>query len=109
MSPDRSTGPARANADPLLREIVRFNSVMMGIVSGLLVGIVIFVATLWLVIKGGRRVGEHLSLLSHFFPGYSVTLLGSFVGLAYGLVVGFLIGFIIGRLYNYIVRLSERS
>jgi len=109
MSPDRSTDPTRSNPDPLLREIVRLNSVMMGIVAGLLSGMVIFVATMWLVVKGGSHVGEHLSLLSHFFPGYSVTFFGSFVGLAYGLHLGFLIGFIIGRLYNYIVRISERS
>jgi hypothetical protein len=108
MSPDRSTDPARPNADPLLREIVRLNSVMMGIVSGLLAGLVIFIATLLLVMKGGPNVGQHLSLLAQFFPGYRVTFLGSFVGLGYGFVSGFLIGCIIGRLYNYIVRLSER-
>jgi hypothetical protein len=108
MSPDRSIGPTNPNADPLLREVVRLNSIMTGIVSGLLGGLLIFVATMWLVIKGGRNVGEHLSLLSQFFPGYRVTFFGSFIGLAYGFVFGFLIGFIVGRLYNYIVRLSER-
>ena len=81
---------------------------MTGIVSGLLGGLLIFVATIWLVIKGGHRVGEHLSLLSQFFPGYRVTFLGSLIGLAYGFVSGFLIGFIVSRFYNYIVRLSER-
>jgi len=81
---------------------------MMGIVLGILTGLVLFVATLWLVVKGGRNVGEHLSLLSQFFPGYRVTLFGSFIGLGYGFVSGFLIGFIVGRLYNYVVRLSER-
>jgi hypothetical protein len=81
---------------------------MTGIVAGMLAGMVIFLATLWLVIKGGPNVGQHLSLLSQFFPGYRVTFLGSFIGLAYGFVSGFLIGFIVGRLYNSIVRLSER-
>ena len=108
MSPDRPIGPASPNTDPLLREIVRLNSVMTGIVAGMLAGLLIFIATLWLVIKGGQNVGQHLSLLSQFFPGYRVTFFGSFVGLAYGFVSGFFIGFIVGRLYNYIVRLSER-
>jgi hypothetical protein len=108
MSPDRPIGPANPNADPLLREVVRLNSVMMGIASGLLLGLVIFAATLWLVIKGGPNVGQHLVLLAQFFPGYRVTFLGSFVGLGYGIATGFVIGFIVGRLYNYIVRLSER-
>src|SRR5688572_16489740 len=108
MSPDRSVSPSSPSADPLLREIVRLNSVMTGIVTGMLAGMLIFAATLWLVIKGGENVGQHLSLLSQFFPGYRVTFFGSFVGLFYGFVSGFLIGFIVGRLYNYIVRLSER-
>ena len=108
MSPNRPIGPANPNADPLLREVVRLNSVMMGIVAGMLFGLVIFVATIWLVIKGGPNVGQHLQLLSQFFPGYRVTVLGSFVGLAYGVVTGFAVGFVVGRLYNYIVRLSER-
>jgi hypothetical protein len=108
MSPDRPINPANQNADPLLREVVRLNSVMMGIVTGLLAGLVIFTATLWLVIKGGQNVGQHLVLLAQFFPGYRVTFLGSFVGFGYGAVTGFLIGFVVGRLYNYIVRLSER-
>jgi fructose-specific phosphotransferase system IIC component len=34
--------------------------------------------------------------------------LGSFIGFGYAFVAGFLAGFIISRLYNYIVRLSER-
>jgi hypothetical protein len=108
ISAVNSMSSHRSNTDPLLREVVRLNSWMMGIVAGLLGGLVIFVATLWLVIKGGLRVGEHLSLLSQFFPGYRVTFFGSFIGLAYGFVCGFLIGFIVGRLYNYVVRLSER-
>ncbi len=108
MSPDRSVGSASSDTDQLLREAVRLNSILMGFVLGVLTGLVIFVATLWLVIKGGPRMGEHLSLLSQFFPGYSVSFLGSFVGLGYGFVSGFLTGSILGRLYNTIVRISER-
>jgi len=108
MSPDRPIDPAKPNQDLLLREVVRLNSVMMGIVTGLLAGLVIFAATLWLVVKGGQNVGQHLVLLAQFFPGYRVTFLGSVVGFGYGAVTGFLIGFIVGRLYNYVVRLSER-
>ena len=107
MSPGNSPRSLSPNPDPLLREVVRLNSVMTGIVCGLLAGMVMFIATLWLVIKGGQKVGQHLVLLAHFFPGYSVTLFGSFVGLIYGFVFGFLIGFIISRLYNSIVRIYQ--
>ena len=33
------------------------------------------------MIKGGPNVGQHLGLLRAYYPGYSVTWLGSFVGL----------------------------
>ena len=39
----------------------------------------LFIATNWLVIKGGERVGPHLQLLSQYFIGYRVTFLGSFI------------------------------
>ena len=37
-------------------------------------------------------VGQHLGLLRSYYPGYSVTWLGSFVGLFYGAITGALLG-----------------
>jgi len=85
--------------------LLRLNATIHGVVFGLGLGAVIFIATLWLVIKGGPVVGPNLSLLSQFFPGYRVTLLGSFVGLAYGFVSGFIAGFFIASVYNWILDL----
>jgi hypothetical protein len=45
-------------------------------------------------------VGQHLSMLRVFFPGYSVTWLGAFVGFIYAFVVGYGLGRIIGSVYN---------
>jgi tetrahydromethanopterin S-methyltransferase subunit G len=87
----------------LRRAVLRLNGTVLGLVFGIILGLLIFVATNWLVIKGGPVVGPHLSLLSQFFIGYSVTFLGSLIGMAYGLVTGFLIGFFIGWLYNRVV------
>jgi hypothetical protein len=101
-------GSKKPDSDQILRNVVRLNSIVMGIVSGMLAGLLIFVATLWLVIKGGPSVGPHLSLLGQFFPGYRVTFLGSFVGWGYGFAVGFVAGFMIGRIYNSIVRFGDR-
>ncbi len=92
----------------LVARMVRFNAIVQGIVTGLVLGLTIFVATIWLVIKGGSVVGPHLALLGQFFLGYRVTLAGSFIGLAYGLVVGFGIGFFVTAMYNWIANLRER-
>jgi len=91
----------------LVARMVRLNATVHGIVLGLVAGLGLFVATLWLVIKGGPVVGPHLALLGQFFIGYRVTLFGSFVGLAYGFVTGFLVAFIVTTLYNWIAGLRE--
>lgn len=83
--------------------LLRMNAIAQGIVMGLLAGLGLFVATNWLVIKGGEQVGPHLALLGQFFPGYTVTFLGSFVGLAYGFVLGFVVGYLFARVYNGIL------
>ena len=93
----------------LLRAVLRINDKVLGFVFGVIAGTVVFVATLWLVVKGGPTVGAHLSLLSQFFPGYRVTLLGSVVGFLYGFLVGYLIGWCIAWLYNQFVHLQTRG
>ena len=57
--------------------IMRLNGRAWGIAMGLLLGGGLFVATNFLVLKGGANVGQHLQLLRVFFPGYSVTFGGS--------------------------------
>lgn len=88
----------------LERAVRRLNARAWGITLGLLLGVGLFAATLILVIKGGPRVGEHLGLLSNYFPGYRVTLLGSFIGFVYAFVLGYGVGRVVGSVYNRLVR-----
>lgn len=91
-----------ANDDARIR-VLRLDAVAQAISLGVLVGLGIFVATNWLVLKGGPVVGPNLALLAQFCPGYGVTFLGSFVGFAYGFVYGGLAGFAVSVLYNRVV------
>lgn len=84
--------------------IRRLNERAWGITLGSLLGGGLFIATIVLVIKGGQNVGAHLSLLSNYFPGYRVTVLGSFIGFVYGFVIGYGVGRIIGTVYNRLVK-----
>jgi hypothetical protein len=86
------------------RAIVLLNAKLLGVVLGILTGAGLFLATNFLVLKGGPRVGVHLALLSQFFPGYRVTFLGSIVGFCYAFVVGFLMGVVLGSVYNKVAR-----
>jgi tetrahydromethanopterin S-methyltransferase subunit G len=87
----------------LAQAVLRLNGVVLGLVFGIISGLLIFVATNWLVLKGGPTVGPHLALLGQFFIGYKVTFVGSFIGMAYGFVCGFVCGWILAWVYNFIV------
>jgi hypothetical protein len=86
------------------RVVIRMNATLTGIVIGLLCGGLLFSATNWLVLKGGPNPGPHLSLLSQYFPGYSVTFIGSIVGFLYAFLAGFVAGYLLGTVYNKVAR-----
>lgn len=63
----------------------------------------LFALTCTLVLKGappGVGVGSHLSALAVYFPGYSVTFTGGFIGAAYASVVGSVSGLFAAGLWN---------
>ncbi len=86
------------------KAVIRLNAKLLGIVLGLLMGAGLFIATVILVIRGGPDPGAHLGLLSQFFPGYTVTWVGSVVGFLYAFLVGFAIGAVLGAVYNKVAR-----
>lgn len=92
-----------ANEERLTHAVLHLNGRILGLTFGLISGLTIFIATNWLVLKGGDVVGPHLSLLDQFFWGYSVSFKGSFIGMAYGFIVGYLAGWLIAWVYNFIV------
>jgi hypothetical protein len=92
------------NEEELSIRILYFNIKVLGMALGLVIGLAIFIATNWLIIKGGNPIGPNLTLLSQFFIGYRVTFWGSIVGFAYGFAIGSLSGSLIGWIYNTIVR-----
>jgi hypothetical protein len=94
--PDTSTPDAQ-----LRSAILRLNGRIWGWAFGLVFGTTLWIATLILVVKGGNNVGQHLSLLAVYFPGYSVTVLGAFIGFVYAFVVGYGSGRLIGVVYNW--------
>lgn len=98
----------------LFSGVLWLNTKVLGLVIGLLFGLVIFIATNWLVIEGGHIgphgkyvVGPHLQLLSQFFIGYKVSFFGSIIGFVYGFAVGTLGGALIGWIYNRITKFRQ--
>jgi protoporphyrinogen oxidase len=93
----------------LSRVFMKLDSVALGISIGALSGAILFLATLLLVFKGGDVIGPTLGLLRNYFPGYSVSPLGSLLGAIYGFVSGFVGGWIFAFLRNAIMFLYIAS
>lgn len=100
----------------VVTRLLRLDAVMQGVVTGLMAGLALFVATNWLVVQGGQPgphgeivIGPHLSLLSQFFIGYRVSFVGSLIGFAYAAVCGFVVGYCVASIYNWFVILREHK
>jgi|SRR5690606_8589280 len=98
---------ARREEQLIKHAVVRLNGHVLGFVLGTIGALALFTATIWLVLKGGEVVGPHLGLLDNFLPGYSVTVVGSFVGAAYAFVIGYIGGYIVSAIYNFIARIRS--
>lgn len=85
---------------------MELNKKAFALASGVIWGALIFLSTIWVVLRGG---GEHLSLLNQFYIGYTPTYPGSLIGLVYGFVDGFIVGYILAALYNALSKPKERK
>lgn len=89
----------------ITRRVLRMRVFPQSLAVAILCAIGLFVATNWLVLRGGKDVGQHLGLLRYYFLGYSVTFLGSFIGAAWAFAVGFIATYIVSSVYNFVVEL----
>jgi hypothetical protein len=104
-----SSEDKKALEEIALTRMLHLNAKIHGLVFGLMAGLAIFIATNWLVLKGGDVVGPHLALLGQFFIGYRVTFGGSLIGAAYGFICGFVVASAVARMYNWLVDLRQRQ
>ena len=85
--------PRSILAIDLIERVTDFHHRLLG-------GVGLFVATAWLLIRGGPEVGLHLGLLGQYLPGYRVTWVGCVVGFFYGSLVGGALGWSLAWIYN---------
>ena len=70
----------------------KLDPLSLGLSLGIVVGMGLLLATLFMLLRGGDGQGNTLALLVQFFPGYTVTAVGSLIGLMYGFFTGFATG-----------------
>lgn len=84
--------------------VARLRAGILAVVFAMMTGVGLFLATAWLLIKGGPNVGQTLGLLGNYLPGYSVTWAGSVIGLLYGAAIGAVAGWALASIYNRLAR-----
>jgi len=103
----KSHGTKAPEKERLFSGLLWLNTKAISLALGLICALVMFVATNWLVLKGGNPVGPTLGLLNQYFIGYRVSFAGSLIGSAYGFALGTLCGALIGWIYNKVAYLRK--
>lgn len=85
--------------EQLLRTVIRFNTLLTGVVMGFLGGAGMFFMTLLSLNRGLPSPGHYLNLLGVFMPGYEVSPTGAWIGLFWGCITGAVCGAVLYRLY----------
>ena len=71
----------------------RLDPLALGVAVGWVKGLVLFLATAILLLKGGEHVGHTLSLLENYVPGFEVTWTGAAIGFVEVGLMGFALGY----------------
>ena len=89
----------------LTRTFARMDKLAFATAVGSVSGLLLFIATIWLIMKGGVVVGPNLRLLGQYFVGYTVTVKGAFIAFGYSFIWGFLFGWLLAYLRNLVLAL----
>lgn len=103
--PDSGGDDAHDGADEVaLKLFATFDTIAFVVASACVAALIMFLATAALLVAGpapGQPLGPHLSGFSTFWPGYSVSWGGAFVGAFYAGIVGALAGFAVSVFWNF--------
>jgi protoporphyrinogen oxidase len=99
----RVPAEATLTQEVLARAFARLHPLAFATAVGLTAGLALFLATIWLLVKGGEVVGPNLGLLSQYLPGYRVTTPGALIGFGYACICGFVFGWSFATLRNLLL------
>jgi len=78
----------------------RMDKLGLATATGCVSGLIFFLATLWLAIKGSKPGFPDLEFLALYFAGYTVTVKGAFIAFGYTFFWGFLFGWLFAYFRN---------
>lgn len=83
--------------------LARIDKLGFATAFGSILGLMIFFATILFLFKGGKTVNPNLELLNQYFIGYTLSIKGAFVGMAYSFSWGFLFGWLFAYIRNLFI------
>lgn len=103
LIPERRLSKPRQPAynEVIIKAFAKIDKFAFATAVGSVCGLAIFIATLLLIIKGGKVTDFNLQLLGQYFIGYTVTVKGAFIGMAYSFFWGFVWGWLAAYLRNF--------
>ena len=89
---------------------MKLNVMALGLASGLIWGLGLFVLTWWVIaFEGAEAVADRQTFIGLIYRGYSISTAGSFIGLAWGFFDGLIGGAIFAWLYNLLAARMTRA
>jgi len=85
------------------RAFARMDKLGLATALGSISGFIIFLATICLVMRGDKVTAPTLHLLNQYFFGYTVSVKGAFIGMAYTFAWAFLFGWLFAYLRNFLL------
>jgi len=102
LIPTRVETESKLSVDDIIEKVfARLDPLALGLSVGTVFGILIFLATSILLLKGGEVVGPRLQLLAQYFYGFEVSWRGALIGFFDAGFLGFLLGSSIAFLRNW--------
>jgi protoporphyrinogen oxidase len=87
----------------VIKVFARIDKLGFATSSGLVSGLLVFLATVLLTMADDGVTTQALQLLNQYFIGYTVTFKGSFIGMGYTFLWGFSFGWLFAYLHNFTV------
>ena len=78
----------------------KIHNVSLGLSLGIVCGTLLAALTLFFTFRSDFGLASYMGLLNNYFPGYTVSVQGSLIGLVYGFVSGFMIGWLLAIIRN---------
>ncbi len=86
---------------------MKLNLKAFALACGILWGLSVFCLAWWLIFREG--VGADPTVLGRMYPGFSITPVGSVIGLAWGFLDGAIGGAIFAWLYNCLLCRGDKT